>query len=66
MYHQKRHERITKCANRYLDTIGEKLKSDVDQKARVIFNQKINAGLKLSFLEIRKLDSRLKKDYVKV
>ena len=46
--------------------LGEKLKHKVEVKARENFNRDIGKGKKLTYEEIKNLNSLWKQDYVKV
>ena len=51
-------------AQLYKEKISDKLKGMVDHQARLNFNEYLSEGNKLTYLQLRKLNSVWKKDYV--
>ena len=65
-YHLQRRQRAVKVANRYIKTIGDKLKDKHQEESRRIFRNKVQDGMKLTFNELRVLSDEVKKlDYIK-
>ena len=65
-YNKKKFERAKDLANHWTKLLGDKLKKRVEEKQRENFNKFINDGGRLTYKELRELNSVMKKDYIGV
>ena len=61
----RKYNRVKALAKKYVNLIGKHLVQEVKNEERKNFNQFLESGGKLTYLELRKLNSVYRGDYIK-
>ena len=60
-----RKQRANKLAKRWLSVVSDHVKSEVLRQKKQLFREAIKSGEPMSLLQIKQMDSELKRDYLK-